>query len=379
MKLHEYHSKQIFSKYGIPIPRGRVALSAGEARQITEELGVSVVIKSQVLTGGRGKAGGIRLAKNPREAEELATAILGMEIKGLPVRKVLVDEAVTFEREIYLGIANDQSKKLPVLLASSAGGMDIETVAVNEPEKIARVWINPLIGLRDYQVREVASGIDLPTRLWKQFTELCRAIWNIYRDYDASLSEINPLVITDDGKLMALDAKINIDDNALFRHPDLNELRDLDAEDPLEEEARKYELAYVRMTGNIGCMVNGAGLAMAVNDQITYLGGEPANFLDIGGGASAEKVSAAMRILLSDPGVKVVLINIFGGITRCDEVAKGILTSLAEMDNTTPIITRLIGMNADEGKAMLALPQISHFETLEDACQAAVESTRGNL
>lgn len=378
MKLHEYHSKQIFSRYGIPIPKGRVALTAGEARQVAEELGTRVVIKSQVLVGGRGKAGGIRLAKNPREAEELATSILRMEIKGLPVRKVLVDEAITFDREIYLGITNDLNRKMPVLLASAAGGVDIEDIARNNPEKIFKVWINPFLGLRDYQIRDIASGIDLPHPLWKQFIEISRALWAVFRDNDASLAEMNPLVVTGEGKLVTLDAKITIDDNALMRHPDLNELRDLDVEDPSEVEARKYGLSYVKMGGEIGCLVNGAGLAMAVMDQITYLGGKPANFLDIGGGAGSEKVEAAMRIILSDPSVKVVMVNIFGGITRCDEVARGVLASMTDVDRTVPVVTRFLGTNAVEGKELLSGPDMKHYESLHDACQAAVEFSRGN-
>jgi succinyl-CoA synthetase beta subunit len=377
MKLHEYHSKQIFSKYGIPIPRGRVALTASESRQIAEELGCRVVIKSQVLVGGRGKAGGIRLAKNPKEAEDLATAILGMEIKGLPVRKVLVDEAITFEREIYLGITNDRSQNLPVMLASAAGGVEIEDVARTNPEKIVKVWINPLLGLRDYQCRDIANGIDLPHTYWKAFIEVSKALWNVFRDYDASLAEMNPLVITQDGKLVTLDAKITIDDNALFRHPDLNELRDTDVEDPSEVEARKYGLSYVKMDGQIGCLVNGAGLAMAVMDQITYFGGKPANFLDIGGGASAEKVAAAMRIILDDPNVTTVLINIFGGITRCDEVARGVILALSEMNHPIPIVTRLVGTNASEGMALLSGMNMHHHETLQAASQAAVELSKG--
>jgi succinyl-CoA synthetase beta subunit len=355
-----------------------VALTAGEARQVAEELGTRVVIKSQVLVGGRGKAGGIRLAKNPREAEELATSILGMEIKGLPVRKVLVDEAVTFDREIYLGITNDLSRKLPVLLSSAAGGVEIEDIARNNPEKIVKVWINPFLGLRDYQIRDIASGIDLPHTLWKQFIEIARGLWSVYRDYDASLAEMNPLVVTADGRMMTLDAKITIDDNALFRHPELNELRDLDVEDPAEVEARKYGLSYVKMGGEIGCLVNGAGLAMAVMDQITYLGGKPANFLDIGGGAGAEKVAAAMRIILLDPSVKVVMVNIFGGITRCDEVAKGVLAALAEINRPMPVVTRLVGTNSAEGQELLDGPDMRHFDSLREACQASVEFARGN-
>ncbi len=377
MKLHEYHSKQIFAKYGIPIPKGRVALTASEARQIAEELGSRVVIKSQVLVGGRGKAGGIRLAKTPKEAEDLATTILGMEIKGLPVRKVLVDEAVTFDREIYLGITNDRSKNTPVMLASAAGGIEIEDIARNHPDQIIKIWIDPFLGLRDFQIREIASGMDLPHSMWKSFIEVARGLWKVFLDYDATLAEMNPLVITPEKKWMTLDAKITLDDNAMFRHPELNELRDLDVEDPSEVEARKYGLSYVKMDGQIGCLVNGAGLAMAVMDQITYYGGKPANFLDIGGGASSEKVAAALRIILMDPNVKVVLINIFGGITRCDEVARGVMTVLTDLNRQMPIVTRLIGTNSKEGQAMLQGVNMIHHDTLHQASQAAVELARG--
>lgn len=377
MKLHEYHSKQIFSKYGIPIPKGRVALTASEAKQIAEELGTRVVIKSQVLVGGRGKAGGIRLAKNPKEAEDLATSILSMEIKGLPVRKVLVDEAISFDREIYVGITNDRNHSLPVFLASSSGGVEIEDVARNNPEKIVKAWINPFLGLRDYQIRDIASGIDLPHENWKVFSEISRSLWNVYKDYDAVLAEMNPLVITQDGKMITLDAKITLDDNALFRHPELNELRDLDVEDPSEVEARKYGLSYVKMDGQIGCLVNGAGLAMAVMDQITYYGGKPANFLDIGGGAGVEKVSAAIKIILDDPNVKVILLNIFGGITRCDEVAIGVNHALAEVNPTFPIITRMVGTNSEKGLTLLTGPNQKNFDTLQEATKAAVELAEG--
>ena len=376
MKLHEYHSKHIFSSYGIPIPRGRVALTAGEARQITEELGGQVVIKSQVLVGGRGKAGGIRLAKNPKEAEDLATAILGMEIKGLPVRKVLVDEAIIFEREIYLGITTDRTKNLPVLLASASGGIAIEDVARNNPEKIVRVWIDPFLGVCDYQIREIANGIDLSYEFWKSFIEIAHALWHVYQDLDASLVEMNPLVTTKDGKMITLDAKITIDDNALFRHPELNELRDTDVDDPSEVEARKYGLSYVKMDGQIGCLVNGAGLAMAVMDQINHFGGSPANFLDIGGGASSEKVAAALRIILIDPKVNLILVNIFGGITRCDEVARGILATFSENKHQIPIIVRLVGTNADQAITMLNGANIAHYNDLQAASKKAVELAR---
>ncbi|HNT22909.1 MAG TPA: ADP-forming succinate--CoA ligase subunit beta [Anaerolineales bacterium] len=376
MKLHEYQSKHIFSKYGIPIPKGRVASTSGEARAIAEELSGRVVVKSQVLVGGRGKAGGIRLAKDPREAEELATQILAMEIKGLPVRKVLVDEASDIKNEIYLGITNDRSARKPVIMASSAGGVEIEEVARVSPEKIIKVHIDPLLGLRDYQARDIAAGIDLPREHWRLFSQITKGLWQAYIDNDATLAEINPLVITHDNHLVALDGKMVLDDNALFRHPELAEIRDLDIEAPAEIDARKYGLTFIKLDGNIGCMVNGAGLAMTTMDIIKLFGGEPANFLDIGGGAGADKVAAAMRIILSDPNVKTVLFNVFGGITRCDEVARGILAAIDEVKPKVPMVVRLVGTNAEEGLKLLENAHMITAETLADAAQKAVAAAK---
>ena len=377
MKLHEYQSKQIFSKYGVPIPKGRVVATAGEARQIAEELGGRVVVKSQVLVGGRGKAGGIKVAKNPEEAELFATQILGMEIKGLPVRKVLVDEASAIEQEIYLGITNDRAARKPVMMASAAGGVDIEEVAATTPQKIIKEHIDPLLGLRDYQSRDIAASIDLPRENWREFGVIAKGLWEAYKANDATLAEINPLVINKDKKLVALDGKMLIDDNALFRHHDLAEMRDIDEEAPSETEARKYGLSFIKLDGDIGCMVNGAGLAMTSMDVIKLFGGEPANFLDIGGGAGADKVAAAMRIILSDPNVKAVLYNIFGGITRCDEVARGILTAMEEVKPKVPMVVRLVGTNAEEGRALLADASMITAETLADAAQKAVAAAKG--
>ncbi len=376
MKLHEYQSKQIFARYGIPIPKGRVAATAQEAEQIAEELGGRVVIKSQVLVGGRGKAGGIRLAKSPDEAEELATQILAMDIKGLPVRKVLVDEAAQIEKEIYLGITNDRAARKPVMMSSSAGGVEIEEVARRTPEKIIKVHIDPLLGLRDYQARDIAAGIDLPREHWKLFGQIAQGLWKAYVDCDATLAEINPLVVTADKRLLALDGKMVLDDNALFRHPDLAEMRDLDVEAPSEIEARKYGLSFIKLDGNIGCMVNGAGLAMTTMDIIKLFGGEPANFLDIGGGAGADKVAAALRIILGDPNVKAVLFNVFGGITRGDEVARGILTALNEVKPKVPMVIRLMGTNAEEGRQILADANMITAETLADAARKAVAAAK---
>lgn len=377
MKLHEYQSKQLFSRYGVPIPNGRVATIASDAKHFAEEMGGSVVVKAQVLVGGRGKAGGIRLAKTPKEAEELATLILGMDIKGLPVRKVLLDESVSIVKEIYLGITNDRTARRPVVMASAAGGVDIEEVASKSPEKIIKVSIDPLLGLRDYQTRDLAVSIDLPRALWRSFNDIAHSLWQAYQACDATLAEINPLVITPDHRLLALDAKMVIDDNAIYRHPDLNEMRDMDVEDWAEEEARKFGLSYISLPGEIGCMVNGAGLAMATMDIIKLSGGEPANFLDIGGGASADKVAAALRIILADSNVKAVLFNIFGGITRCDEVARGILAALGELNTNVPMVVRLVGTNAEEGRQLLANAKMVTAETLLEAAQKAVAIAKG--
>jgi len=376
MKLHEYQSKQIFAKYGIPIPKGRIAATATEAKQIAEELGGRVVVKSQVLVGGRGKAGGIRLAKTAKEAEEVANQILRMEIKGLPVRKVLVDQAANIDQEIYLGITNDRAARRPVFMASAAGGVEIEEVARTNPEKIIKVHIDPLLGLRDYQARDIAIGIDLPKDYWKSFGEICRGLWRVYVECDATLVEINPLVILKEKTLLALDGKMLLDDNALFRHPDLAEMRDVDEEVPAETEARKYGLSFIKLDGNIGCMVNGAGLAMTTMDIVKLFGGDPANFLDIGGGAGADKVAAALRIILSDKNVKAILFNVFGGITRCDEVARGILSALDEVKPTIPMVVRLVGTNAEEGRKLLADAHMITAETLADAAKKSVAAAK---
>ncbi|MBT3391599.1 MAG: ADP-forming succinate--CoA ligase subunit beta [Chloroflexi bacterium] len=377
MKLHEYQSKLIFAEYGVPIPKGRVAATASEAKQIAEELGGRVVVKSQVLVGGRGKAGGIRLAKSPAEAEEIATQILGMEIKGLPVRKVLIDEAADIQHEIYLGITNDRAARRPVMMASSEGGVDIEEVARVTPEKIIRAHIDPLMGLQGYQARDIAAGIDLPRELWRSFGKIAEGLWQAYKQSDATLAEINPLVITNDKRLLAVDGKMVLDDSALFRHPELADKRDLDVEASAEIEARKYGLSFIKLDGDIGCMVNGAGLAMTSMDVIKFFGGEPANFLDIGGGANAEKVAAAFRIILSDPNIKAILINIFGGITRGDEVARGILAAMEEVKPDVPMVVRLVGTNAEEGRKLLADAKMITADTLADAAQKAVAAAKG--
>ena len=376
MKLHEYQSKTIFAKYGIPIPKGRVAATAEEAKQIAEELGGRAVIKAQVLVGGRGKAGGVKVAKNSDEAAEFASQILAMSIKGLRVRKVLVDEAAAIAHEIYFSITNDRAAKKPVMIASAAGGVDIEEVAATTPEKIIKVHVDPLLGLRDYQARDIAASIDLPRELWRDFSKIATSLWNVYRENDAELAEINPLVITKDNKLVALDGKMLIDDNSLFRHTDLAEIRDIDEEAPAETDARRHGLSFIKLDGNIGCMVNGAGLAMTSMDIVKLFGGEPANFLDIGGGAGSDKVSAAMKIILSDKNVKAVLFNIFGGITRCDEVARGILVAMDEVKPKVPMVVRLVGTNAEEGRKLLENAKMITAETLADAAKKAVEAAR---
>jgi len=377
MKVHEYQARNILRKYGIPVSNGEVIFEAKEAAAVFKRWGhASVMGKVQVLMGGRGKAGGVKLAKDPEEAEQLATQILAMEIKGLPVRKVLVDEAAVIDKEIYFSITNDRAARKPVMIASAAGGMEIEEVAAKTPEKIVKLHIDPLLGLRDYQARDIAASIDLPRDYWKDFNKIAIGLWQVYKETDASLAEINPLVITKDKRLIALDGKMIIDDNAMFRHADLAEMRDLDEEVPAETEARKYGLTYIKLDGDIGCMVNGAGLAMTSMDIVKLFGGEPANFLDIGGGAGADKVAAAMRIILSDPNVKAVLFNIFGGITRCDEVARGILTAMKEVKPKVPMVVRLVGTNAEEGRKLLADAKMITAETLVDAAKKAVAAAK---
>lgn len=376
MRLHEYQSKSLFAKYGIPIPNGRIASSPQEVKQISEELHTKVVIKSQVLVGGRGKAGGIRLAKTPLEAEAFAEQIFAMEIKGIPVRKVLVDEAVSIDKEIYLSIANDRNSQKPILMASSAGGVDIEETAIKTPEKIIKRTVDPLIGLREYQLRDIAISIDLDRKYWRIFGEIISNLWRLYVDCDATIVEINPLVITADERVIALDAKIVLDENSLFRHPELAEIRDLDAEEPAEIDGRKYGVVFIKLDGNIGCLVNGAGLAMATMDIIKLLGGEPANFLDIGGGASSAKVEAAFRIILADAKVKAILINVFGGITRCDEVAKGILDAMKQIEPKIPVIVRLVGTNREEGMKMLKETNLITADSLFEAAKLAIDNAQ---
>ncbi len=379
MKLHEYQSKRLFGEYGIPVPEGEVATTPEEARAIAEKMGGVVVVKAQVLVGGRGKAGGVKVAKSPDEVEEKAAQILGMDIKGLTVEKVLIDPAADIKDEVYLAVTLDRAARQIAVIASAAGGVDIEEVAATTPEKIITVRVDPAIGLSDFQKRQLAYGIGLEGKQQqRQFTDIVGKLYELYTSVDANLAEINPLAIVgDERKLMALDGKIDLDDNALFRNPALAEKRDVAEETPAEREAREAGLTYIDLDGTIGCMVNGAGLAMATMDVIKLYGGEPANFLDIGGGAKADKVAKAIEIILSDPRVNVILFNIFGGITRGDEVAKGILEALDQIQTDVPMVARIVGTNAEEGRALLKDANMETAETLAEAAQKAVRLSKG--
>jgi succinyl-CoA synthetase beta subunit len=372
LNLQEYQAKRIFAQFGITVPQGEVAVTPAEARAIAERIGQPVVVKSQVLAGGRGKAGGIKLAKTPAEAAEVAGRILGMTIKGFQVKKVLVDPVADIKKELYLGFVLDRARRRVVLMASSEGGVDIEEVAARAPEKILTVAVDPCLGLKEYQARDLGLGIGLSKEQLGAFAKICQGLYDCYMGCDASLAEINPLSVLGDGTLKALDGKMVLDDSALFRHPELAALRDEDDETPEERAARLSGLSYVKLDGQIGCMVNGAGLAMATMDIIKFYGGSPANFLDVGGGAKSDKVAAALRIILSDSNVKTVLFNIFGGITRCDEVARGILQALEEVPTTVPMVVRLVGTNYEEGREILAAAKMATAETLAEAAQKAV-------
>lgn len=372
MKLHEYQSKRIFAQYGVPIPAGNIASTAAEARAIAARLGKPVVIKSQVLVGGRGKAGGIKVVQTPAEAEEVAAHILGMDISGLPVRRVLVDEAADIRAEIYLGAVLDRDAGRVAIMASSEGGVEIEEVAAQTPEKISTVHIHPLLGMQSYQARQLAFSIGLPKEHIRTFTEIVQGLYRTFIENDASLAEINPLILNADNEFQAVDGKIVLDDSALPRHADLAAMRDPDEDSRAEINAREAGLSYIDLDGEIGCMVNGAGLAMATMDIVKFYGGSPANFLDIGGGAGAEKVLAALRIILRDERVKAVLINIFGGITRCDEVARGVVEAINTLHVQVPLVVRLVGVNEDEGRQILAASHLATANSLSEAVQMAV-------
>jgi succinyl-CoA synthetase beta subunit len=362
MKIHEYQGKAILSKYGVPTPRGEVAFTPDEARAAAQRLGTPVVVvKAQIHAGGRGKAGGVKLAKSPEQAAEIAKAMLGMKLitpqtgpGGRIVKRLLIEEGLDIRRELYLGVVIDRTVAAAVVMASTAGGMEIEEVAHNNPEAILRETINPTVGLQPYQARKLAFGLGLSGDAVTNATPFFQALYRAVIETDASLAEINPLIVTGDGKLVALDAKINFDDNALYRHKELKEFRDLDEEDPLEVEASKFNLNYIKLEGTIGCMVNGAGLAMATMDIIKLAGGSPANFLDVGGGANAEQVRNAFRILMSDAEVRGVFINIFGGILRCDVLATGVVAAARELGMKVPVVIRMEGTNVEMGKQILA-------------------------
>lgn len=361
MKIHEYQGKALLSRFGVPTPRGIVATTADQAEAAAAELGTDVVVvKAQIHAGGRGKGGGVKLAKSPAEAKDIAAQMIGMNLithqtgpEGREVKTLLVEEGLPIDKEFYLGITLDRNTGRNVFMASSAGGMDIEKVAEETPELILKETIDPAVGLMPFQARKLAFGLGLPAELIGEATKFMLALSRAYDELDASLVEINPFLLTKDNRLIALDAKLTFDDNAMYRHKDFLELRDLNEEEPLEIEASKFDLNYIKLDGNIGCMVNGAGLAMATMDIIKLHGGEPANFLDVGGGASQERVENAFRILLADESVKAVLINIFGGIVRCDMVAKGVVAAAKNLDVKIPIVARLEGTNVEEGKKVL--------------------------
>ena len=372
MNLHEYQAKDQLARRAIPIPAGEVARTPSEARAIAVAAGGPVVVKAQVLTGGRGKAGGVKLAATPDAAEASASAILGLDIRGHLVRQVLVANAAEIAREIYLGAILDRESRTIVLMASAEGGMEIEEVARVSPEKIVRRSIDPTLGFSDYQGREIGFALGLDPKQVRAFTQIARGLYETFLRTDASLLEINPLAVTPEGDLQGLDAKLVVDDNALYRHPDLEQLRDVEAEDPIERRARTEGINYIKLDGTIGCVVNGAGLAMATMDVLKLFGGSPANFLDIGGGARAERVVSALNLILSDPKVKAVLFNIFGGITRCDEVARGILSAMNTIGVTVPLVVRLVGVNEVEGREILKGAGLMAFTSMDEAAEAVV-------
>ena len=377
MKLHEYQARDVLAKYNIPVTGGGVAITGAEARAIAEQIGGRVVVKAQVFVGGRGKAGGVKLADTPEQAEQVAGQILGMDIKGLTVEKVLVAEAITYEREIYLGVIMDRAAKQIVVMASAEGGVEIEEVAKTNPDAIVKIAAHPTLGLLDYQARDLAFGIGLTDgKQARQFAQIAAALYKTFIETDATLAEINPLVVLADGRLQALDSKIVLDDSALFRHPELEAVRDASDEPLAEQQAREAGITFIKLDGDIGCMVNGAGLAMATMDVVKLYGGEPANFLDIGGGAGKDKVKAALQIILSDPNVKAVMFNIFGGITRVDEVARGIIAALDEVKTDVPMIARLVGTNEEAGRALLAESVLLPASSLADAAQKAVAAAK---
>jgi succinyl-CoA synthetase beta subunit len=376
LKLQEYRSKEILAAHGVPLLGGKVATTPQEARAAAESIGGQVVVKAQVLVGGRDKAGGVKLAANAEEAEQRAREILGLDIKGITVRTVLVAPAADIASEYYLGLILDRAAKAITVIASAEGGVEIEETAKTNPDAILRLPLHPLLGLQDHDTRRVFYFLGLPAELRRPFASVMEGLYASFLESDADLAEINPLAVTTDGELLALDAKIVLDDSALFRHPDLEQMRDLNEEEPSEVEARAAGISFIKLDGDIGCMVNGAGLAMTTMDLVKLAGGEPANFLDIGGGAKAERVAAAFRIILSDPNVKAILVNIFGGITRGDEVARGIVEARSTLQRDVPMVVRIVGTNAEEAKPILAQAQLITADSLDDAAAKAVAAAQ---
>src|SRR4051812_45467896 len=386
MKIHEYQGKQIFKKYGVPVPRGIVAKTPEEAEKAAAELGTKkTVVKAQVHAGGRGKAGGVKLANSPAEAKQLASKMLGMMLKspqtgpeGQKVRTLYIEEGLDIARELYLGLTLDRATSRLTFMASTEGGVEIEEVAHKSPEKILREAVDPAVGFLDFQGRKLAYGLGLSGDTIGKFVKFCRALYNAYLETDASMAEINPLVILKDGAVVALDSKMNFDENALYKHPEIVAMRDVDEEDPREAKAKEFDLAYIALDGNIGCMVNGAGLAMATMDTIKLVGGKPANFLDVGGGASREKVTAAFKLILADPAVKAVLVNIFGGIMKCDVIAEGIVAAAKEVKLEIPLVVRLEGTNVEKGKEILKTSglKITPADNLRQAAEKAVAAIK---
>ncbi|MBC8527161.1 MAG: ADP-forming succinate--CoA ligase subunit beta [Candidatus Cloacimonetes bacterium] len=372
MKIHEYQAKEIFANYNIPIQNQIICYTTREIRQAATKFNKPVVIKAQVQVGGRGKAGGVKIAKNPVQAEQAGTQILGMKIKGLTVEKVLVSDAIDIKSESYVGITNDRNSKNIVIMVSSEGGVEIEEVAKRTPEKIFKMGINPEIGIFDFQARNLAFKLFDDIKIVSETATIIKNLYRCYVETDSSLSEINPLVVTVEGKVIALDAKMNFDDNALYRHQEIEKLRDPTEDEKKEIDAKNKGLSYIKLDGEIGCMVNGAGLAMATMDLIKLYGGEPANFLDIGGSSNPQKVIDAMNILLGDKNVKVVMINIFGGITRCDDVAKGLVLAMKKIDVKLPIVARLTGTNEKEGREILKNSNLISASSMSDAAKKAI-------
>ena len=390
MNIHEYQAKEIFRKYGVPTPRGRVAFTVEEAVEAAKELGGSLwVVKAQIHAGGRGLGGGVKLAKSIEEVREWADKILGMTLvthqtgpEGKVVHKVYIEEGADIRKEFYLGMLLDRAAEMPVMMASTEGGMEIEKVAAETPEKIVKVTIDPTVGFQGFHGRKLAFGLGLPKEEIGTFIKFAKALYDVYMENDAEMIEINPLIKTGDGKFLALDAKMGFDDNALYRHPDISEMRDLDEEEPTEIEAKAHGLSYIKLDGNVGCMVNGAGLAMATMDIIKHEGGEPANFLDVGGGANPETVAKGFEIILKDPNVKAIFVNIFGGIVRCDRVANGILEATKITDVSVPVVVRLDGTNALEAAEILKNANIENIiaaENLADGARKAVAAAKGEL